>query len=74
MAQYGFVPAGGNPADRIGFEVPERWVLSSHQLASSLEARGLSAVGLTSLTHTLLSDVPVSTLFNAIDSVTAITM
>lgn len=26
MAQYGFVPAGGNVADRVGFEVPDRWV------------------------------------------------
>jgi hypothetical protein len=26
MAQYGFVPAGGNVADRVGFDVPERWV------------------------------------------------
>jgi hypothetical protein len=24
MAQYGFVPAGGNAADRVGFEVPDR--------------------------------------------------
>jgi hypothetical protein len=29
MAQYGFVPAGGNMADRLVLEVPDRWVTGS---------------------------------------------
>jgi predicted RecA/RadA family phage recombinase len=28
MAQYGFVPAQGNPADRLELTVPDRWVVA----------------------------------------------
>jgi hypothetical protein len=49
MAQYGFVPAGGNAADRVGFEVPERYVFGLLLLLLLLALRAASASALLSL-------------------------